>query len=115
MDENDWYDGKDQFDDRDWYEPQEIHRDRDRYERHERKDESTRFNPKLDILDFKGKIQPNDCLDWLSAMERMFDYCDLSEHKKVKLVATKLWKHASFWWENLKKQREKEGRSKIIT
>ena len=35
------------------------------------------------------------------------------EHKKVKLVAIKMRKNASFWWENLKKLRERDGKKKI--
>ena len=30
-------------------------------------------------------------------------------------MALKLRQNASFWWENLKKQREREGKSKIVT
>jgi hypothetical protein len=33
----------------------------------------------------------------------------------VKLVAIKLRKHASIWWEHLKKQRERERKSHIVT
>lgn len=35
--------------------------------------------------------------------------------RKVKLIAIKLKKYASLWWENLKRQREREGRRKIVT
>ena len=41
-------------------------------------------------------MHPNDFLDWLSTVERTFEYSDLFEAKKVKLVAIKLKKHASF-------------------
>ena len=69
LNEEGQYNGRDRYDGRDRYEPQERHRDRDRYERLERRDKSTRFNPKLVILDFEGKMQPDDLLDWLSAVE----------------------------------------------
>ena len=39
----------------------------------------------------------------------------MPEHNKVKLVVIKLRKHVSFWWENLKKQRVRYGKSKIAT
>ena len=38
--------------------------------------ESIKFNPKLDIFDFEGIMQPNDFLDWLNNVERVFEYCD---------------------------------------
>ena len=74
----------------------------------------TRFNPKLDIPDFEDKMHLDDFLDWLSIVERVFGYGDRLEAKKVKLVAIKLKKHASFWWDNLKRQKEREGKSKIF-
>ena len=37
----------------------------------------------------------------------------MPEDQKVKIVAIKLKKHASIWWENLKRKREREGKSKI--
>ena len=75
-----------------WYERRGRYngRDHDNEPYHEKRryhDESKKFNPKLDILDFEGIMQPDDFLDWLNTVERMFEYCDLLEHKKVKLVA----------------------------
>ena len=67
-----------------------LEKDKDRYEHREREDESSRFNHKLDILDFKGKMPPNNFLDQLSTMEWIFDYYDPPEHKKMKLVAIKI-------------------------
>jgi len=34
-------------------------------------------------------------------VERVFDYKDIPDEKKVKLVALKLRKYASIWWANL--------------
>ena len=60
-------------------------------------------------------MHPNDFLDWLSTTERVFKYDDLLDSKKAKLVVIKLKKDASFLWNNVKRQREREGKSKIIT
>ncbi|KAK6945947.1 Retrotransposon gag domain [Dillenia turbinata] len=48
-------------------------------------------------------------------VERIFDYQDIPEHHRVKLVAIKLKKHASIWWKNLKRKRAKDGKSRIVT
>ena len=48
-------------------------------------------------------------------MEHVFEYYDPLEHKKVKLVAIKMCKNASIWWENLKRQHERDGNKKIQT
>ena len=68
---------------------------------------------KVDIPDFEGKLQPDEFVEWLQTVERVFEYKEVPEDQKVKIVAIKLKKHASIWWENLKRKREREGKSKI--
>jgi len=70
---------------------------------------------KVDIPDFEGKLQPDEFVDWLQTVERVFEYKEILEEKKVKIIAVKLKKHASIWWENLKTKRAREGKSKIKT
>ncbi|EOX92171.1 Gag-pol polyprotein-like protein [Theobroma cacao] len=70
---------------------------------------------KVDIPEFEGRLHPDDFLDWLYTVERVFELKDIPDEKSVKLVAIKLKKHASIWWENLKRQREREGLYKIRT
>ncbi|GKA57705.1 putative CCCH-type zinc finger family protein [Tanacetum coccineum] len=73
------------------------------------------FDFKVDIPEFDGKIQPDEFLDWLHTVEKVFDFKEVSEDRKVKLVAIKLRKHAGLWWENLKMRRVREGRKTIRT
>ncbi|GKV03547.1 hypothetical protein SLEP1_g15830 [Rubroshorea leprosula] len=76
---------------------------------------STDLSIKIDIPDFEGRLQPNEFIDWSHTMERVFELKDIPNDKRVKLVAIKLKKYASIWWENLKRSREREGRNKIRT
>jgi hypothetical protein len=55
-------------------------------------------------------MKPDEFIDWLQTMERIFNFKKFLEYKKVKLVALKLKKYASLWWEN---QRAHEGKTKI--
>ena len=48
-------------------------------------------------------------------VENVFEYYDPLEHKKAKSVAIKMCKSASIWWENLKRQRERDGKKNIQT
>jgi len=68
---------------------------------------------KVDIPDFDGELQPNEFDDWLQAIECVFEYKEIPEENKLKIVAVKLKKHALIWWENLKRKRKCEGKSKI--
>jgi len=48
------------------------------------------LNFKVDILESEGQLDPTLFVDWLRIVERVFDYKDVRDEKKVKLVALKL-------------------------
>jgi len=56
------------------------------------------LNFRVDIPEFEGQLDPDHFLDWLQTVERVFEYKDIQDDKKVKLVALKLRKYASIWW-----------------
>jgi len=62
---------------------------------------SNNLDFKVDIPEFEGQLDPDLFLDWLHMVERVSDYKDIPEEKKVKLVGLKLRKYASIWWANL--------------
>jgi len=66
-----------------------------------------------DIPEFEGQLDPDSFLDWLRTVERVFDYKDVPDEKKVKLVALKLRKYASIWWANLVAKRARKDKAKI--
>ncbi|CAB4263480.1 unnamed protein product [Prunus armeniaca] len=82
-----------------------VQRGRDHYGRN--------FDMKVDLPEFERKMQPDDFVDWLNTVERIFDYKEVSDEKKVKIVAIKLKSNASAWWEQLKTRRDRTGKSKI--
>lgn len=63
----------------------------------------TRANtkPHLNPLDYNGKLDSNELLDWIIEMEKYFDFEGTTEDKKVKFSCTKLKGHAPIWWEHL--------------
>ncbi|GJS78813.1 gag-pol polyprotein [Tanacetum coccineum] len=63
----------------------------------------------------RGKPHPDEFIDWLHTVERVFDIKNLSDEQKVKLVAIKLKKNASIWWEHIIRQRAREGKTKITS
>jgi len=70
---------------------------------------------KVEIPEFEGKLDLEDFLDWLHTGERVFEYKDVQQDKKVKLVALRLRNYASLWWTNLCAKRVRERKSKIRT
>jgi len=51
----------------------------------------------------------------MHTIERVFEYKDIPDDKKVKLGARRLTKYASLWWTNLCAQRVRNRKSKIRT
>ena len=46
-------------------------------------------------------------LDWISDMEKFFEYENTPNNRKVKIVVIRLKPHASLWWEHLQRGKEK--------
>ena len=70
---------------------------------------------KVDLPEFEGKLDPDEFIEWLQTVERIFEYKEVPEDKKVKLVALKLRRYASLWWTNLLAKRARQGKGKIRT
>lgn len=69
----------------------------------------------LEILGYHHNLFGDDFMDWLDAVERIFDYQEVPDEKKVKLVAMKLKGGASAWWEQTKVTRERCRKPKVRT
>ncbi|GKB15242.1 hypothetical protein Tco_0849165 [Tanacetum coccineum] len=52
---------------------------------------------KVEIPDFSGTLKAEGFADWLNTVERVFEFKDVPENKKVKWVAIKLKGRASAW------------------
>ena len=80
--------------------------------RHQGQRERSFGDFKVDLPEFEGQLDPDVFLDWL---QNVFDYKDIPEGKKIKLVALKLRKSASIWWSNVVTKRQRKAKSKIKT
>ncbi|GJZ41736.1 transposon ty3-I gag-pol polyprotein [Tanacetum coccineum] len=70
---------------------------------------------KVDILEYNGKLDPDEFVEWLRTIELVFDYKQTTEDNKVKIVALILRKYASTWWSKVCLKRERRGKEKIRT
>lgn len=68
---------------------------------------------KVEIPEFEGQLNPDDFVEWMNTVERVFEYKDVPDDKKVKLVALKLRRYASIWWSNVLAKRARKGKGKI--
>ncbi|GKB61665.1 hypothetical protein Tco_0917851 [Tanacetum coccineum] len=63
---------------------------------------------RVNIPDFVGDtLSLEGFIDWLVAIEEVFEFKEVPENKRVSLIATKLHGRASAWWQQLKLTRER--------
>jgi len=68
---------------------------------------------RIDLPEFEGNLNPDLFIEWIQAIERFFEIKEFSDEKAFKVAVLKLKSYASLWYENLKKQRSREGKSRI--
>ena len=73
------------------------------------------FKLKVKIPNFYGNLTAEEFLDWLSEVDWIFEYMEIPEKCRVRLVVCKLKGEASAWWENLQYRRDIEGRHSMHT
>jgi len=83
--------------------------------RRERRPQANSDNFRVEIPEFEGKLDPDKFLEWTNMVKRIFEYKEVLKDKKVKLVALRLRKYASFWWTKLRAERVRNRKSKIRT
>ena len=66
--------------------------------------------PKPSLSTYDGNLSAEGLIDWIGELDRYFDYEDVEEDKKVKLVVTRLKGHAALWWDNVQFERKKKKR-----
>ena len=69
----------------------------------------------VDVPEFEGQLDLDHFLDWLQTVERVFEYKDILDDKKVKLVGLKFRKYAFIWWANVVPKRARKEKGKIRT
>ncbi|GJR03706.1 putative CCCH-type zinc finger family protein [Tanacetum coccineum] len=66
---------------------------------------------RVNIPEFDGNtLNPEGFIDWLVAVEEVFEFKEVPENKRDSLIATKLRGRASAWWQQLKLTRERVGK-----
>lgn len=81
--------------------------------RHPPRRDTRDFKIKINLPHFHGHLHIEDFLDWIRTVENFFDYSEIAEEQRVKVVAYKLKGGAFAWWEQLQYKRKREGKRPI--
>ncbi|VFQ78800.1 unnamed protein product [Cuscuta campestris] len=68
---------------------------------------------KVDIPTFEGKNDLDEFLEWLEMVERVFDFKEVSDEKKVEIVVLKFRKYASTWLTNTCTKIRRNGKEPV--
>jgi hypothetical protein len=67
----------------------------------------------MEVSMYEGNLNVEELLDWISSLDKYFDYEEIDDEKKVKHVVTRLKGHTALWWDELQADRRRKGKSKI--
>jgi hypothetical protein len=68
---------------------------------------------KLNISEFQGDLQPEEFMDWVLAVEEVFEFNGVLDERRVSLVVHTLRGRVAAWWQQLKQSRVWQGQLKI--
>lgn len=89
---------------------EESERENDRRGRHHRRDRDDRLEGvKVKVPKFQGKNDPEAYLEWEMKVEQIFQCHHYSEEKKVKIASLEFSDYALIWWDQLQKERRRNG------
>lgn len=57
------------------------------------------FRLRIDLLQFNGNMHIEEFINWIAEVKHIFNYLDISEFCKVKLVVLHFKGVASAWWD----------------
>nr|GEU69657.1 putative reverse transcriptase domain-containing protein [Tanacetum cinerariifolium] len=70
---------------------------------------------RVNISEFDGDtLNPDGFIDWLVAVEEVFEFKEVPKNKRVSLIAIKLRGKASAWWKQLNLTRERVRKPRVI-
>jgi hypothetical protein len=67
----------------------------------------------LNIPEFHRKFKPKEFLDWVLAIEEVFEFNGVPDERRVSLVVHTFKGKVAAWWQQLKQNRVRRGKLKI--
>ena len=72
---------------------------------------TSRLRPEFPTYD--GSLVAEQLIDWISKMDKYFEYNEVEEDKRVILAMMRLKGHASLWWDSVQAERQRKNKPLI--
>ena len=69
--------------------------------------------PKVEFPTYGGSLIIEHLIDWMSELDKYFEYDEVEDDKKFMLVVAKLRGHASLWWDSVQAKRRRKNKPLI--
>ena len=69
--------------------------------------------PRPEFPTYDGSLVEEQLIDWISEMDKYFEYDEVEEDKKFILVVTRLKGHLSLWWDSVQVERRRKNKPLI--
>lgn len=57
--------------------------------------------PRPELSNYDGNLSAEALLDWISELDKYFEYEGINEYRNIRFAVTKLKGHAALWWDNV--------------
>ena len=69
--------------------------------------------PRPEFPTYDGSLFVEHLIEWISELDNYFDFDEVEEDKRVKLVVTRLKGHTSLWWDSVQAERIRKNKALI--
>ena len=69
--------------------------------------------PKPELSTYDGSLTAEHLTDWISELDKYFEYDEIEEDKRVRLAVIRLKGHASLWRDSVQAERRRKNKSLI--
>ena len=62
---------------------------------------------------YAGSLIMEHLINWISELDKYFEFDEVEEDKRVRLAVTRLKGHASLWWDSVQTKRRRRDKPLI--
>ena len=71
------------------------------------------MRPRKELPTYDGSLIAKHLIDWISELDKYFEYDEVEEDKRVRLAVTRLRGKESLWWDSVQAKRRRKNKPLI--